>query len=45
LPADPKDDGGAIRDDLLAGLSVPPIWLQEFVGELLASIDVAEVRS
>ncbi|MHB1241203.1 MAG: DUF6088 family protein [Gammaproteobacteria bacterium] len=44
LFADPQH-GQAIRDDLRAGLSALPIWMQEFVRGLLASADVAEVRS
>ena len=44
LLADPRH-GQAIRDDLCAGLSALPIWMQEFVRELLDSTDVAEVRS
>lgn len=37
--------GHAIRDDLRAGLSTLPIWMQEFVRGLLACANVAEVRS
>ena len=44
LLADPRH-GQAIRDDLRAGLSALPIWMQEFVRGLLASTDVEEVRS
>lgn len=44
LLADPQH-GQAIRDDLRAGLSSLPIWMQEFVRGLLASTDVAVVRS
>ena len=44
LLADPQH-GQAIRDDLRAGLSTLPIWMQEFVRGLLASTDLAEVRS
>lgn len=44
LFADPQH-GQAIRDDLRAGLSALPIWMQEFVRGLLASADVAELRS
>lgn len=44
LFADPQH-GQAIQDDLRAGLSALPIWMQEFVRGLLASADVAEVRS
>ncbi len=44
LLADPQH-GQAIHDDLRAGLSALPIWMQEFVRGLLTSADVAEVRS
>lgn len=36
--------GHAIRDDLRAGLSALPIWMQEFVRGLLGSADADEVR-
>lgn len=38
LFADPKY-GKAIRDDLRAGLSALPIWMQEFLRDLISSID------
>ena len=38
--ADPRH-GRAIRDDLLAGLSALPIWMQEFLRGLLTSTDAA----
>lgn len=44
LLADPKH-GQAIHDDLRAGLSALPIWMQEIVRRLLVSTDVAEGRS
>ena len=44
LLADPRH-GQAIHDDLRAGLFALPIWMQEFVRELLTSADVAEMRS
>jgi len=44
LLADPQH-GQEIQDDLRAGLSALPIWMQEFVRGLLTSTDVAEVRS
>lgn len=44
LLADPQH-GRAIRDDLRAGLSALPIWMQEFVRGLLTSVDATEVRS
>jgi hypothetical protein len=37
--------GQAIRDDLRAGLSALPIWMQEFLRGLLGSADASEVRS
>ena len=39
--ADPRH-GRAIRDDLHAGLSALPIWMQEFLRGLLTSTDAAE---
>jgi hypothetical protein len=42
LLADPQPRQ-AIHDDLRAGLSALPIWMQEFVRGLLAPADVAEV--
>ena len=39
--ADPRH-GRAIRDDLHAGFSALPIWMQEFLRGLLTSIDAAE---
>ena len=39
--ADPRH-GRAIRDDLHAGLSALPIWMQEFLRGLLTSSDAAE---
>ena len=39
--ADPRH-GRAIRDDLHAGLSALPIWMQEFLRRLLTSTDAAE---
>lgn len=44
LLADPQH-GQAIHDDLRAGLSALPIWMQEFVRGLLTSADATEVRS
>jgi hypothetical protein len=44
LLADPQR-GQAIHDDLRAGLSALPIWMQEFVRGLLTSADVGEMRS
>ena len=44
LLADPEH-GQAIQDDLRAGLSALPIWMQEFVRGLLASTEIGEVRS
>ena len=43
LFADPQH-GQAIRDDLRAGLSALPIWMQEIVRGLLDSADSHEVR-
>lgn len=37
--------GRAIRDDLHAGLSALPIWMQEFLRGLLTSTDAAGIRS
>ena len=34
---DDPDRGGAMREDLRAGMSALPIWMQEFVRDLLAS--------
>ena len=42
LFADPRH-GQAIRDDLRAGLSAMPIWMQEFLRELLASTETVEM--
>ncbi|WP_018289577.1 DUF6088 family protein [Verrucomicrobium sp. 3C] len=44
LLADPEH-GQAIRKDLRAGLSALPIWMQEFVRRLLASIEATKVGS
>lgn len=44
LLADPQH-GQAIQDDLRAGISALPIWMQEFVRGLLASTEIGEVRS
>lgn len=44
LFTDPQH-GQAIRDDLRAGLSTLPIWMQEFLRGLLGSADTDEVRS
>lgn len=44
LLADPEH-GQAIQDDLRAGLSALPIWMQEFVRGLPASTEIGEVRS
>ena len=41
--ADPRH-GRAIRDDLRAGLSALPIWMQEFVRGLLSTADADEAR-
>jgi hypothetical protein len=41
LLADPEH-GQAIRDDLRAGFSALPIWMQEFLRELLVPADTAE---
>ncbi len=43
LLVDPEH-GQAIRDDLRAGLSALPIWMQEFLRGLLTSTDAVEVR-
>jgi len=43
LFADPRH-GHAIRDDLRAGLSALPIWMQEFLRGLLDSADTDEAR-
>jgi hypothetical protein len=43
LLADPKH-GAAIRDDLRAGLSALPIWMQEFLRDLLSSVGEEEVQ-
>lgn len=43
LFADPQH-GQAIRDDLLAGLSALPIWMQEFLRGLLAPTEAVEAR-
>ena len=42
LLADPRH-GQTIRDDLRAGFSALPIWMQEFLRDLLGSADVGEV--
>ncbi len=42
--ADPRH-GQAICDDLKAGFSVLPIWMQEFLRDLLAASYVEQVRS
>lgn len=44
LFAEPQH-GQAIRDDLRAGLSALPIWMQEFLRGLLNSADAKEARS
>jgi hypothetical protein len=36
--------GQAIRDDLRAGLSALPIWMQEFLRGLINSTDTKEMR-
>ena len=43
LFADPKH-GKAIRDDLRAGLSALPIWMQEFLRDLITSVNTNEVE-
>jgi hypothetical protein len=43
LFADPKH-GKAIRDDLRAGLSALPIWMQEFLRDLITPVDTNEVE-
>ncbi len=43
LLADPQH-GKAIRDDLRAGLSALPIWMQEFLRGLLSPVDADEVQ-
>ena len=43
LFAEPKH-GKAIRDDLRAGLSALPIWMQEFLRDLITPIDTNEVE-
>lgn len=43
LFADPKH-GMAIRDDLRAGLSALPIWMQEFLRDLIAPVDAEEIE-
>lgn len=43
LFADPQN-GQAIRDDLRAGLSALPIWMQEFLRGLLAPTEAAEAQ-
>ena len=43
LFADPQH-GQAIRDDLRAGLSALPIWMQEFLRGLLASAEAGETQ-
>jgi hypothetical protein len=40
--ADPQH-GKVIRDDLRAGFSALPIWMQEFLRGLLSSVDEKEV--
>ncbi len=44
LLADPQH-GKAIRDDLRAGLSALPIWMQEFLRGLLSSVGEAEIQN
>jgi hypothetical protein len=44
LFADPQH-GQAIRDDLRAGLSALPIWMQEFLRSLLSASDADEGQS
>ena len=43
LFADPKH-GEAIRDDLRAGLSALPIWMQEFLRDLVTPVDTKEAE-
>lgn len=43
LFADPKH-GKAIRNDLRAGLSALPIWMQEFLRDLITPVDIKEVE-
>lgn len=43
LFADPKH-GEAIRDDLRHGLSALPIWMQEFLRDMISSIDARAVQ-
>ena len=43
LFADPKH-GKAIRDDLRAGLSALPIWMQEFLRDLVTPVDTKEAE-
>ena len=43
LFADPKH-GKAIRDDLRAGLSALPIWMQEFLRDLVTPVDTNEAE-
>ena len=43
LFADPKH-GEAIRDDLRAGLSALPIWMQEFLRDLVTPVDTNEAE-
>ena len=43
LLADPRH-GQSIRDDLRAGLSALPIWMQEFLRGLLIPVDTDELR-
>ena len=43
LFADPKH-GEAIRDDLRAGLSALPIWMQEFLRDLVTPVDTNEAK-
>jgi Family of unknown function (DUF6088) len=44
LFAEPHD-GPAIRDDLRAGLSALPIWMQEFLRDLVGQADAGEAYS
>lgn len=43
LFADPKH-GKAIRDDLRAGLSALPIWMQEFLRDIVTPVDTNEAE-
>lgn len=43
LFADPKH-GKAIRDDLRAGLSALPIWMQEFLRDLITPAEAEAVQ-